>query len=155
MSQIPSDVLAAAYPVSVAAGPFRLPPLTLQHVFALSAIESPVLDAHATTVRLRDMSTAIALMLADTQTLAPLIADALYGGAAAEPAKAKIRSLAIEAAAQIPIAQLADAFTGLQKQIAEAWRTFVPMAAEGSGSPLPAQTGAPSADPANGPGRSS
>lgn len=155
-SRIPIEALSAAFPANPPVGDWRLPPLTLQHVFALGAIESPVMDEHATTVSLRDMATAIALMMAAPEKLTPLIADALYGGEASAQAKGEIRKLAIDLAARVPIERLPEAFAALQRQLAAAWSTFVPMTGEGAGAPLPAGTGAPSAKaPATGPGRSS
>ena len=153
---LPRDALAAAFPAETCAGGFRLPALTLQHVFALTAIESPILDEAATSVTLRDMATAIALLVADPKELSPIIADALYPGEKSQEAKAQIRRMAIETSAKIPIESLAQAFGALQRQIAEAWRSFVPMAAEDAAHPLPDRTGGQSAAaPASGPGLSS
>lgn len=152
---LPIEALKAAFPPAVEAGGFRLPALTLQHVFALGAIESPVMDDRGAPVTLRDMATAIALMLADPQALTPLIADALYGGDAAEKAKDGIRRMAIDLAARVPVERLPQAYAALQTQLAEAWASFVPMMPEGGG-PLADRTGGQSAAaPASGRGPSS
>ena len=129
---IPKETTDAAFPKIAKIGSVTLRPFTLQHVLALAAMRHPIMQPGKTVMTISDQLTAVAIMAADPDALAELLAN--------EAGEKDVRKLALRAAAEIPVEEIGDLCFKLQEQLERGFSTFVPMRREGDGAAVPLAT---------------